>query len=95
MPYTIDQFAADCRAALLKDPGPTGRERVRQFTEKACADRDFVAKLSDRMQMPSERFCMKIPICISAFSATSTKARKTAPPMITGRAGRFTVKPPE
>ena len=44
MPYTIDQFAADCRAALLKDPGPAGRERVRQFTEKACADRDFVAK---------------------------------------------------
>ena len=44
MPYTIDQFAADCRAALLKDPGLAGRERVRQFTEKACADRNFVAK---------------------------------------------------
>ncbi len=43
MAYTIEQFAADCRAALLKDPGPAGRERVRQFTEKACSDRDFVA----------------------------------------------------
>ena len=27
---------------------------------------------------------MKIPICISAFSATSTKAPKTAPPTISG-----------
>jgi hypothetical protein len=44
MAYTIDQFAADCRAALLKDAGPAGRERVRQFTEKACADPEFVAQ---------------------------------------------------
>ena len=26
MSYTLDQFAADCRAALMKDPGPAGRE---------------------------------------------------------------------
>jgi hypothetical protein len=44
MAYTLDQFAADCRAALLKDAGPAGRERVRQFSEKACADRDFIAR---------------------------------------------------
>jgi predicted metal-dependent enzyme (double-stranded beta helix superfamily) len=44
MPYTLEQFAADCRAALKKDPGPAGRERVRQFTERACADADFVAR---------------------------------------------------
>ena len=44
MAYTLNQFAADCRAALLKDAGRAGRERVRRFTEKACADRDFVAR---------------------------------------------------
>jgi predicted metal-dependent enzyme (double-stranded beta helix superfamily) len=44
MAYTIEQFAADCRAALLKDAGPGGRELVRQYTEKACSDPDFVAK---------------------------------------------------
>jgi hypothetical protein len=44
MAYTLDQFAADCRAALLKDAGRAGRERVRQFTEKPCADPDFVAR---------------------------------------------------
>ena len=43
MAYTIAQFASDCRAALLKNPGPAGRELVRQYTEKACADPDFVA----------------------------------------------------
>jgi len=44
MAYTLDQFAADCRAALLKDPGPAGRELVRQYTERACSDSEFVAK---------------------------------------------------
>ena len=44
MTYTLDQYSADCRAALLKDPGPPGRELVRQYTEKACTDPVFVAK---------------------------------------------------
>jgi predicted metal-dependent enzyme (double-stranded beta helix superfamily) len=44
MPYTLEQFSADCRAALMKDPGPAGRELVRQYTERACSDPDFVAK---------------------------------------------------
>jgi hypothetical protein len=43
MSYTLDQFAADCRAALQKDPGPAGRELVRQYTAKASTDPDFVA----------------------------------------------------
>ncbi len=44
MTYALDQYSADCRAALLKDPGPAGRELVRQYTEKACSDPEFVAK---------------------------------------------------
>ena len=44
MGYTLDQYSADCRAALLKDPGPAGREIVRQYTEKASTDPEFVAK---------------------------------------------------
>jgi predicted metal-dependent enzyme (double-stranded beta helix superfamily) len=44
MAYTLDQFSADCRAALQKDPGPGGREFVRRYTEKAVSDPDFVAK---------------------------------------------------
>ena len=43
MSYTLDQFAAECRAALKQDPGPAGREKVRRTVEKACADPEFVA----------------------------------------------------
>lgn len=43
MPYTLDEFAADCRAALKADPGPGGREKVRRLVERALQDKDFVA----------------------------------------------------
>ncbi len=44
MAYTLDQFAADCRAALDRHPGVSGREEMRKYTEKACTDPDFVAE---------------------------------------------------
>lgn len=44
MSYTLEQFSADCRAALLRDPGPAGRELVRQYTARASTDADFVAR---------------------------------------------------
>lgn len=43
MPYTLDQFAADCREALKADSGPAGQEQVRQIVQKALKDKDFVA----------------------------------------------------
>lgn len=43
MSYTLDQFAADCRKALKADPGPAGREKVRQHVERALKDEQFVA----------------------------------------------------
>jgi predicted metal-dependent enzyme (double-stranded beta helix superfamily) len=43
MSYTLEQFASDCHAALEADPGPGGRETVRQCVARACSDRDFVA----------------------------------------------------
>ncbi len=42
MSYTLEQFAADCRAALLEDDGPGGLEQVRVFVEQACRDDRFV-----------------------------------------------------
>ena len=44
MGYTLDQYSADCRRTLMKDPGPAGRELVRQYTEKACTDAEFIGK---------------------------------------------------
>lgn len=43
MTYTLEAFAADCRAALLQDAGPAGREQVRKFVEKALKDDDLIA----------------------------------------------------
>ena len=42
MPYDLDQFIADCRATLTRDPGPAGREDVRQRLERLLANQEFV-----------------------------------------------------
>ncbi len=42
MAYNLDQFIADVRAALGKDPGPAGREQVRLNLEKLLSDPDFI-----------------------------------------------------
>ncbi|MDA1326895.1 MAG: hypothetical protein O3C34_19415 [Proteobacteria bacterium] len=43
MSYSFDQFCTDCRQALKSDPGPAGRETVRQNLEKLLHEPDFVA----------------------------------------------------
>ena len=67
MGYTLEEFSADCRAALLKDSSPAGRELVRQYTAKASSDPDFLAKYlgpeaeSDRRILyedPDLHFCI-------------------------------------
>ena len=42
MAYDLDQFISDCRSALSRDPGPAGREQVRQNLERLLANKDFV-----------------------------------------------------
>jgi hypothetical protein len=42
MAYDLDQFIADCRATLKRDPGPAGRETVRLNLERLLADQDFI-----------------------------------------------------
>jgi len=44
MAYDLDQFVADCRATLSRDPGPAGREDVRVRLERLLANPDFIAK---------------------------------------------------
>jgi hypothetical protein len=44
MPYQLDQFLADCRAILKRDPGPKGREEVRAKLETLLRNPDFVRK---------------------------------------------------
>src|SRR5260370_443951 len=42
MSYDLDQFVADCRAILSRDPGPAGREEVRVGLERLLANPEFV-----------------------------------------------------
>ena len=44
MSYDLDTFVVDCRAGLAKDPGPTGREHVRQNLERLLKDEAFIAR---------------------------------------------------
>ncbi len=43
MAITLEQFAADCHAALKAHPGTLGREKVRDLVKTALADPHFVA----------------------------------------------------
>lgn len=44
MAYDLDQFIADCRSSLTRDPGVAGREQVRANLEKLLANPDFISK---------------------------------------------------
>jgi hypothetical protein len=42
MTRTLDQFAAECKEALLAEPGPAGREKVSHLLEEVLKDQEFV-----------------------------------------------------
>jgi predicted metal-dependent enzyme (double-stranded beta helix superfamily) len=42
---TLEEFAAQCRASITADPGPGGREKVRDLVRDALKDGAFVAAL--------------------------------------------------
>jgi predicted metal-dependent enzyme (double-stranded beta helix superfamily) len=42
MSYSLEQFIADCRGFLKRDPGPPGREQVRLHLERLLNNPDFV-----------------------------------------------------
>jgi predicted metal-dependent enzyme (double-stranded beta helix superfamily) len=46
MAYDLDQFIADCKTTLARDPGHAGREQVRVKLEQLLANQDFIAKYS-------------------------------------------------
>ncbi|MFM9886093.1 MAG: hypothetical protein ACKVQT_23960 [Burkholderiales bacterium] len=44
MPYSLEQFAATCRDLLTTEPGPAGREKVRELLQQVLLDESFVGK---------------------------------------------------
>ena len=49
MAYNLEQFIADCRATLKRDPGPSGREAVRSKLETLLQQKDFIDRKSTRL----------------------------------------------
>lgn len=44
MSYSLEEFAGDCKDALMNDPAPEGLDKVRGLLETALADDDFMAE---------------------------------------------------
>jgi hypothetical protein len=80
MTYTLDQFSADCRAALQKDPGPAGRELVRQYTERASSDPDFISKYLGPDADAERRILYEDPDLHFCILAHVYKGAKTSAP---------------
>ena len=49
MAYQLDEFIADCRSILARNPGPTGREEVRQRLERLLANPDFIKRKAEAL----------------------------------------------
>jgi len=79
MPYTLDEFAADIRAALNADPGPGGREAVRALVQRALRDEEFVARYVPP-ELPQERNILyedpELGFCICAHNYHGAKRGK-------------------
>ena len=80
MAYTLEQFSADCRGALLKDPGPAGRELVRRYTARASSDPDFVATYLGPDANSERRILYEDPELHFCILAHVYRGAKNSPP---------------
>ncbi|MBK17734.1 MAG: hypothetical protein CMM52_02705 [Rhodospirillaceae bacterium] len=76
MAYTLEQLSTDCHAAMAEDSGKAGREKVRDFIAKACADADFVAEHFENPGQGERHVLYQDPdfdFCILAHSYNGAK----------------------
>ena len=69
MAYTLEQLAADCKAALQQNDGPDGRAQVRDCIKKACNDDNFVSEHLGADDAPDRKIIYEDPdfgFCILA-----------------------------
>ena len=80
MPYGLDQFIADCRAALTRDPGPAGREEVRRQLERLLANQEFVARTcGDDVPVGLKVLYEDKDLGFQVLAHVNDKARKSPP----------------
>jgi len=78
--YDLDQFIADCRTALARDPGPAGREQVRQKLEHLLKNKDFVEKYCGEDQPAGIKVLYEDPkLGFQVLSHVMDKARVSPP----------------
>ena len=78
--YDLDQFIADCRTALSRDPGRAGREEVRQKLEHLLKNKDFVEKYCGDDQPAGIKVLYEDPkLGFQVLSHVMDKARVSPP----------------
>ena len=80
MAYELQQFIDDTRAALRQDPGPAGRETVRQNLERLLANGNFVAKTcGDDAPLGLQVLYEDKELGFQVLAHVNDKARKSPP----------------
>lgn len=79
MSCTLEKFAADIRTALTSDPGPGGREAVRDLLEHVLRDEAFIAEYVPPQQADERTVLYEDPelgFCICAHNYKGAKRGK-------------------
>ena len=91
MAYDLEEFIADCRAALARDPGPQGREEVRVRLERLLANPDFVRDYCGDDAPKGVKILYEDPQLGFQVLAHINEQPRTSPPL--GRPGRSVCAP--
>jgi predicted metal-dependent enzyme (double-stranded beta helix superfamily) len=80
MPYDLDQFIADCRETLSRDPGPAGREQVRAKLERLLTNQDFIkATVGEDVPLGLKVLYEDKDMGFQILAHVNDKARKSPP----------------
>lgn len=75
----LKRFASDCRAILLRDPGPDGRQRVRELLEGILRNQEFVNEYCVRPRPGLYRLYEDPELGFEIMSHVNEKARVSPP----------------
>jgi len=80
MAYTLDQFIADCKATLTREPGPPGREQVRSNLERLLGNAEFIQAYCGNDQPLGVKVLYEDPkLGFQVLAHINDKARKSPP----------------
>lgn len=79
MAMTLEQFSSKCHDILKAEPGPAGREQVRELLETALKDEAFVAKNLDDTT-PERKILYEDPELRFCVLAHHYRGAKVSPP---------------